>query len=191
MVPGSFKVRGAGFSCRFLYYFHAIRDFCVVLQPLSSSLWYRLNINANNFNTLYPSTLHHRICPHKYPSNPTMAKTTSPYNISVTETERRRSQDSNFSQASTAAISSQPSSSTYARSNLSYDPDEPPAYSEETAANEEQMESFKQMEEEKNRRIRDYATQISRLMGRQLVNGLNRNGKHNATVAEIESRARS
>lgn len=114
-----------------------------------------------------------------------MAKTTTPYNISVTETERRKSHDSNYSQTSTSASASHPSSSTYARSNLSYDPDEPPAYSEKPSTDEEVMESVRQMEEEKRRRIREYAMQISRMMGRQLVNGLGDNAKQ-AGIPGIE-----
>ena len=72
-----------------------------------------------------------------------MAKTITQYNISVTETERRKSHDSNYSQTSTSASASHPSSSTYARSNLSYDPDEPPAYSEKPSTDEEVMESHR------------------------------------------------
>lgn len=51
------------------------------------------------------------------------------------------------------------------------------------------MESVRQMEEEKQRRIRDYAMQISRMMGRQLVNGLGDNAKQAGIPGlEVESK---
>ncbi|KAF2016219.1 hypothetical protein BU24DRAFT_450787 [Aaosphaeria arxii CBS 175.79] len=120
-----------------------------------------------------------------------MAKSTTPYNISVTERERRRSGDSSNSELSTLhqfpSISSTSSSdaSDYGHSSRSYHhSNAPPVYS--TTLESDEIEASRRLEHEQRMRIRDYAMEISRLMGRQLVNGMKGSSSKNSHGAAVD-----